>query len=190
MGMGPFAGIASGAGGVAPAAAPAFGAFGSADMMASLAPNAGLIGAAGEAAGGTALPSLMGTEAPIPFNETMKLFGPNSEFVGQGIEGAGLTPNSYTGGFDGMNGLQRVGQRITGTLDQMGGNMNPMRMMNMGQPQQQPASRPPAMQRPQSQPETQVSVPYGQTISGGLQLTDEQKRMLMERMRGQYGLIG
>jgi hypothetical protein len=89
--------------------------------------------------------------------------------------------------------MERAGNVLGSMGDKMGGMdaSKAMRMMNMsGQPQQQVA-RPAAMQRPQSQPATQIESPYSQPISGGVQLTEEQKALLRQRLGGQYGgLIG
>ena len=97
----------------ATAAAPAAlgTAFGSADMIASLAPGAGLLGSAGGAAGtaaaGEALPGLLSAEAPIPYGPNMAQMADGS--MGMTLEGSGMTPNSFTGGYDSLNGLQRFG---------------------------------------------------------------------------------
>jgi hypothetical protein len=151
------------------------GAFGSADMLAQAVPGAGLLGQSAGAATGA---GNMAQMADGSFGAT--------------LESTGMTPNSYTGGYDSLNAFQRGGQRLTGMLDQMQGNpSNMLRMFNQPQQQQQ-MGRSPSIQRPQSQPQTEAQNPYGQTISGGLEpdnMTDEQ-RMRMALQMKMYGIGG
>lgn len=163
LGAGAGAGAAGGAGALG-------GAFGSADMIAAGA-GGGLLGGAAPAAqsiGSAGLLDMGGGNFVNP-----------EYFVGEGIG-----KPMFAGSPD-LPFAERAGNVLSNLGENMGG-MNPMKMMNMGQPQQtQQVSRPPAIQRPQAQPNTEVSLPYSQ----GVQLTPEQQEMLRQRMmmRGQYG---
>lgn len=155
----------------------------------------GMFGAAPQIAG--ALPAIAPVEeAAIPAltaadgaGGTMTAFGPSGEYWGKAITdtGAGsmgLTPNAYTGGFDSLNGIQRIGQRIGGAMDGMS---NGFKLPNM--PQQTPTQRTLAPAMPK-QPlvkapvDNSASYPYGNNASQGInlsQLTPDQQKLLMAR---------
>lgn len=142
---------------------------------AGTAPSLG-IGASGIAGGAGAIG---GDVASSPVG----LFGPNNEYVGQTI-GSELTPNAYTGGYDSLNGLERIGQRVGGFMDDGGfDKLGKMKSMFGGQQQpQQPQAQNKeisggAVQQPQQEPQPMTQV-YGQPQ---IQLTDEQRRMMMAR---------
>jgi hypothetical protein len=183
LGAGTAATGAGAAGSAAGGAGTLGGAFGSADMLAAANVANNVPIAAGAASAGAAA-----AEAPIPYNSTMASFGPNNEFVGATIENAGLTPNSFTGGYDSAGTLGRLGQRLSHGMDQLSGGFNPTKMLNMGQPQQvQNVSRPPAIQRPQSQPETKTELPYGQgllDVRNNMSEEEMKQRLMMARMGG------
>ncbi len=123
----------------------------------------GLLGGAGAAAAGygagvgTAASALGTGAASEGLGSGMASYGPNGEYVGNTIASDGLSANSFTGGYDALNPLQRAGQRLGG-MDFDGKGMQiaqkGMGMMQGGQPQQgQIQNAPPAapMQRPQQQ---------------------------------------
>ena len=107
-------------------------AFGSADMLA-----AGAAGGLGSAAGAApyfgaglfgdtptaateALPS-MTADAPIPYSPNMASIGnPYDNTFALKLEANGMTPNSFTGGYDSLNGFGRFGQRLQDFGDKMG----------------------------------------------------------------------
>lgn len=172
---------AGGAGaGAGAAGAGLGGAFGSADMLAAGA-GGGILGGTGAATGAAAANAIPGT------TESMGLLdmGGGNMVNPDYFVGEGLGMPMYTGAPDAPF-AEKAGNFL-GNFDMK---MDPMKAMKMfgGQPQQ--VARPAAIQRPQMQPATNVPSLYNQTISGGVQLTDEQKRMLMQRLGGQHGLIG
>ena len=164
---------ALGAGGALGAAAPAMGAFGSADMLAAGAAGGLLPGAAGAAA----------VPGSIESAGLLDMGGGNfvnpEYFVGESIG-----KPMFAGSPD-LPFAERAGNVLGSMKDSM--QFNPMKMMNMGQPQQQQVSRPPAIQRPNAQPATQVEAPYGQSAMGSRNdMTDEElkQRLMMARMGG------
>lgn len=182
---------AAGAGAAGATGAGLGGAFGSADMIAAGA-GGGLLGGTGAATGAG-----VGAANAVPgTTESMGLLDMGGgNFVNpEYFVGEGMGMPMYAGSPDAPF-MERAGNVLGSMGDQFQG-FDPMkaaRMMNMGgQQQPQQVSRSPAIQRPQSQPATEVQSLYSQPISGGLQLTDEQKAMLRQRMMGgQYGgLIG
>ena len=145
---------------------------------------AGLLGSAGAAAAGYGAPAALGigaaggTGAVGGLNDSaIASFGPNGEYSGNTIASE-LSANPYTGGYDNLNRLERIGQRVGGFLDDGGLDTLGKLKGAFNSPQQQPQAqdREISGQPVQSQPEQQGSVPfvYGQ----GVQLTDEQKRRL------------
>lgn len=142
------------------------GAFGSADMMAAGAAGGLLPGAASAAA----VPGSIESAGLLDMGGG-NLVNPEY-FVGESI-GKPMFAGSPDLPFS-----ERAGNVLSSLKDGMGNmNMNPLRMM--GQPQQaQQVSRPPAIQRPQSQPSTETQLPYSQ----GVQLSPEQQEMLRQRM--------
>lgn len=145
---------------------------------------AGLLGSAGAAAAGYGAPAAIGLGAAGGTGAMggTAPFGNNGEFVGNTIESE-LSANPYTGGFDNLNGLERMGQRVSGFLDE--GGMDTLGKFKgaFNSPQQQPQepqNREISGQPVQAQPEQQqgqMPYVYGQP---GVQFTDEQKRRLME----------
>jgi hypothetical protein len=151
---------ASGAG----TAAGLGGAFGSADMLAAGAAGGLLPGAAGAAVPGS-----------IESAGLLDMGGGNmvnpDYFIGESI-GKPMFAGSPDLPFS-----ERAGNVLSSLKDGMGNMKMPMQMM--GQPQQtQQVSRPPAIQRPQAQPNTETQLPYSQ----GVQLSPEQREMLRQRM--------
>lgn len=117
-GMGPLAALGEAAGtagatgaSLAGSDAAALGAGGVDAMTAQGA--SGLLGASGaEAAGYGGTSALAGeTAAALP---EYAAYGPNNEFWGQTIANDGMTANAYTGGYDGMGTMGRLGQRVSG----------------------------------------------------------------------------
>ena len=88
----------------------------------------GLLGASGaEAAGYGGTSALAGeTAAALP---EYAAYGPNNEFWGQTIANDGMTANAYTGGYDSMGTMGRLGQRVSGFV---GDNMNNMGIAKQG----------------------------------------------------------
>ena len=150
------------AGAMQPVAAGAAEGAGAAGLMGGdAALGAGAIGA-GEASGDMLLSGNIGTSLPEGFG----YMGNGS--IGSTIEAAGLSPNSYTGGYDALNPLQRIGQRVGGFMD--GHGTDALRMVNqMSQrprAQQAAAQAAPPSRRPQ-QEEQQPSQPlYGNASQG------------------------
>jgi hypothetical protein len=154
---------------------------------------AGLLGSAGAAAAGYGAPVAAGIGAAGGTGAVggTAPFGNNGEFVGNTIESE-LSANPYTGGFDNLNGIERIGQRIGGLLDDGGLDKLGKFKNAFGGQQEQPQE---AQNRevsggavaPQEQQQGALPNVYGQPQ---IQLTDEQKRMLMQRqglMGGYYG---
>lgn len=144
---------------------------------------AGLLGSAGAAAAGYGAPASIGLGAAGGTGAVggTASFGPNNEFVGNTIASE-LSPNAYTGGFDNLNPFERIGQRVSGFLDE--GGMDTLGKFKgaFNSPQQQPQepqNREISGQPVQAQPEQQGQMPYvyGQPQ---VEFTDEQKRRLME----------
>lgn len=156
---------------------------------------AGLLGGAGAAAAGYGMPTAMGAGAlggvgASGIEPATASFGPNGEFTGNTIASE-LSPNSYTGGYDSLNGLERIGQRVGGLLDNGGmDKLGKLKNAFGGQQEhpQQAQNREITGQPVQAQPEQQGQVPYvyGQP---SVQFTDEQKRRLyaMQRQGLMYG---
>ena len=154
------------------------GAFGSADMLAQNALGTGL--AATDAASAAPLTKL---EAD---GTTSTAFGPNGEYFGKSItDGTGMTANSYTGGYDSLNGAQRLGQRAQGLLDNSSLHMPSMQQ----QPQQ---ARRPAMggtmpktpaQLNMAQAQQPTSLPYGNSTVP-LQISPNDPRYQQLHMMG------
>lgn len=185
-GAGAAAGGAAAAGAGAAATEGALagaGALGATDALAAQG-AAGLLGSAGaEAAGMGGGGLLAGGMSPIAESAGADIAPMTQEVNGatqtgfQGLDGqqyfgnsitdgTGMTPNSYTGGYDSMNGVERMGQRVSGLLDgEGGGNNNLGRMLKATQQnQQQPQQARPAgggAPRPvQSQPTEPMRSPY------------------------------
>ena len=159
------------------------GAFGSADMIAAGA-GGGLLGGAGTAGAAGAASAANAAPGTIESAGLLDMGGGNlvnpEYFVGEGM---GMP--MYAGAPDAPF-MERVGNVMSSFGDQLGG-FDPskaMKIMNMGQPQQQ-QQRPMggAPMRPQSQPAMESQALYGQPISGSVQLTDEQKAMMLQRMQ-------
>jgi hypothetical protein len=132
----------------------------------------------------------------------MASFGPNGEYVGADITADGLTHNAFTGGYDGMGMIGRVGQRLGSAFDgmsmgdQLGLANKGLNMMNPQQPQQAPKNivsnvqAPPQPQSPQSPGSFAdasgiIAPNYG--VQGQLQqkqAADEERRRLFQ---SQYG---
>ncbi len=146
---------------------------------------AGLLGgagasAAGYGAGAGALGATGGASAGLGDAATAT-FGPNNEFTGQTIASE-LTANPYTGGFDSLSGLERVGQRVSGFLDDGGLDTLGKFKNAFGGQQEQPqqaqnteVSGAPVAQ--QTQEQGAMPFVYGQPQ---IQLTDEQRRLLAQ----------
>jgi hypothetical protein len=146
---------------------------------------AGLLGGAGAAAAGYGAPAAIGLGASGGIGASgvepaTATFGPNNEYTGNTIASE-LSPNSYTGGYDNLNGLERIGQRVGGLLDDGGMDTLGKFKNAFGGQQEQPqqaqnkeiSGGAVAPQEPQAQ--GQMPYVYGQP---GVQLTDEQKRRL------------
>jgi len=113
-GIGPLAALSGslGAGaGAAGAASGALGAQGAAGLLGSAGATAAGYGGATSALGGA---SALGAMA----EPTQALMG-DGVTMGNTIAADGMTANSYTGGYDALNGFERFGQRATGLLDGM-----------------------------------------------------------------------
>lgn len=150
---------------------------------------AGLLGGAGATAAGYGAPMAAGLGASGGAgamgglnDSAMATFGPNNEYTGQTIASE-LTANPYTGGFDNLSGLDRIGQRVSGFLDDGGMDTLGKFKNAFGGQQEQPQqaqnteiSAPVAPQEPQAQ--GQMPNVYGQPA---IQFTDEQKRRLMQQ---------
>lgn len=143
---------------------------------------AGLLGGAGAEAAGYGGASLLGGASGIAGGEigsngivgldeamnasTQNALGAGRGFMGDGvsigntIEADGLTANSFTGGYDKLNGMERFGQRLQGMMDGGGSNnlSKAFKFMKNGQqqPQQQQGGggggAPRPMMQQQSQP--------------------------------------
>lgn len=147
---------------------------------------AGLLGGAGAAAAGYGAPAALGLGAAGGAGASAGLsdaatasFGPNGEYTGNTIASE-LSANPYTGGYDSLNGIGRIGQRVSGFLDEGGTDaLGKFKNAFGGQQEQpqQPQNREISGQPVQSQPQQQGQAPfvYGQPQ---VQLTDEQKRRL------------
>jgi hypothetical protein len=164
LGAGTAATGAGAAGSAAGGAGALGGAFGSADMLAAATP--GLLNA--------------GTAAAVPGSiETAGLLdmGGGNMVNPDYFIGESLGKPMFAGSPD-LPFSERARNVLGSLKDGMGNmNMNPMQMM--GQPQQtQQVSRPPAIQRPQSQPATETQLPYSQ----GVQLSPEQRELLRQRL--------
>lgn len=178
------AGAVGAAGGTGAAGAGAAGGLGLAGDALAAQGAAGLLGSAGATAAGYGMPTAMGAGAvggvgASGIEPATAAFGPNGEYSGSTIASE-LSPNSYTGGYDSLNGLERIGQRVGGLLDNGGmDSLGKLKGAFGGQQQQpqEPQNREITGQPVQSQPEQQGQVPYvyGQP---GVQFTDEQKRRL------------
>lgn len=142
----------------------------------------GLLGGAAD----SAIPTLTADTA----EGTMTSFGPNSEYFGKSItDGTGMTANAYTGGYDSLNGLERLGQRASGFMDDGGlGKINKFRQAFGGQ-QQQPEGRatgsaPRQVAKAQMQDSAPSQPMYGGNSSQGVnlsQLTPQQLEILRQR---------
>jgi hypothetical protein len=104
----------------------------------------GLLGASGaEAAGyGSAASNaaLAGNAAASTLPE-YAAYGPNNEFWGQTIANDGMTANAYTGGYDSMGTMGRLGQQVSGFVgdtNNMGIAKQGMGLLNGQQQPQQP----------------------------------------------------
>jgi hypothetical protein len=162
------AGTAATGAGAAGGAGALGGAFGSADMLAAGAAGGLLPGAAGAAVPGS-----------IESAGLLDMGGGNlvnpEYFVGESIG-----KPMFAGSSD-LPFAERAGNVLGSMKDSlMPGEWDWMKgMKGMGQPQQtQQVSRPPAIQRPQAQPNTETQLPYSQ----GVQLSPEQREMLRQRM--------
>lgn len=192
-----------GSGGLATPAVGAGASGGTAAMGAGLAGDAlaaqgaaGLLGSAGAAAAGYGAPAALGGSIgvgaagnAVPEAATAS-FGPNGEFTGNTIASE-LSANPYTGGYDSLNGLERVGQRVGGFFDEGGfDKVNKFKGLFGGQEQ-------PQQQQPQDkvisggavqggEEPSQMGAPvYGQ----GVQLTEEQKKKLYLAQMQSRGLL-
>ena len=193
-----------GSGGLATPAVGAGAAGGTAAMGAGAAAGnalaaqgaAGLLGSAGAAAAGYGAPAALGGSIgvgaagnAVPEAATAS-FGPNGEFTGNTIASE-LSANPYTGGYDSLNGLERLGQRVGGFFDDGGfDKVNKFKGLFGGQEQ-------PQQQQPQDkvisggavqggQEPSQMGAPvYGQ----GVQLTEEQKKKLYLAQMQSRGLL-
>jgi hypothetical protein len=187
----PALGAAGGAGAAGAGAGAGLGLAG--DALAAQG-AAGLLGSAGAAAAGYGAPVAAGIGAAGGTGAVggTAPFGNNGEFVGNTIESE-LSANPYTGGFDNLNGIERIGQRVGGLLDD-GGLDKLGKFKNAFGGQQEQAQQAQntevsggaVAQQPEQQQGALPNV-YGQPQ---VQLTDEQKRMLMQRqglMGGYYG---
>lgn len=155
---------------------------------------AGLLGSAGAAAagygapvtaglgaaGGTGAGAIAGDAASEVASSPVGLFGPDNEYVGKTIASE-LSPNAYTGGYDSLNGMERIGQRVSGFLDEGGLNDIGKLKNAFGGQQEQPqeaqnreVSGGAVAQQPE-QPQGAIPFVYGQPQ---VQFTDEQKRRL------------
>lgn len=184
---------------------------------------AGLLGSAGAEAAGYAMPSLLGNAA-LPtiaadglgatgiagLDEMMAkstadaLAGSGKGLMGDGVSigntiGAdGLTANSFTGGYDALNGLDRLGQRIGGFVND--GNMMDVAKTGYqlsGQGQQQPQVAPKnvnqniqrAPQSPQSPTsfsnnQSQFAPNFGVQDAMNQNMIDEQRRRAFAQKYG------
>lgn len=175
------------AGGTGAAGAGALGAGASLGAGNALAAQgaAGLLGGAGATAAGYGAPMALGASGGAGAmggldNAATATFGPNNEFTGQTIASE-LTANPYTGGFDSLNGIERVGQRIGGFLDDGGMDTLGKFKNALGGQQEQPQQAQNTevsggAVAQQEQPQGQMPNVYGQPA---IQLTDEQKRRLL-----------
>ena len=193
-----------GSGGLATPAVGAGAAGGTAAMGAGAAAGnalaaqgaAGLLGSAGAAAAGYGAPAAIGSAMGVGaagntgIDAATASFGPNGEFTGNTIASE-LSANPYTGGYDSLNGLERVGQRVGGFFDEGGfDKVNKFKGLFGGQEQ-------PQQQQPQDkvisggavqggQEPSQMGAPvYGQ----GVQLTEEQKKKLYLAQMQSRGLL-
>jgi hypothetical protein len=182
-------GIGAGASGALGAAggtgAAGAGALGAGNALAAQG-AAGLLGGAGATAAGYGAGAGLGASGGASAmggldNAATATFGPNNEFTGQTIASE-LTANPYTGGFDNLGGLDRIGQRVSGFLDDGGMDTLGKFKNAFGGQQEQPQAQntevsggavPPQTQEPQGQ----MPNVYGQPQ---IVLNDEQKRRLMQ----------
>jgi hypothetical protein len=109
--------------------------------------------------------------------------------VGNTIESE-MMANPYTGGFDNLNGFERVGQRVEGFMD--GGGMDKLGKFKNAftgqqqQPQQQPQNSEyhgPVAQQGQQQQDAGMTQVYGQSPQQLASLEE----LLRQRMGGYYG---
>lgn len=146
---------------------------------------AGLLGSAGAAAAGYAAPAMgvgaSGIASGIS-NGGTAAFGNNGEFVGNTIESE-LTANPYTGGFDSLNGFERMGQRVGGLMDDGSFNkLGDIKRMIGGQQQQQPQDQNREISggavQGMSQPSNMGAYVYNQG-QPNIQEIERQRRMMM-----------
>lgn len=192
-----------GSGGLAAPAVGAGAAGGTAAMGAGAAAGnalaaqgaAGLLGSAGAAAAGYGAPAAIGSAMGVGaagntgIDAATASFGPNGEFTGNTIASE-LSANPYTGGYDSLNGLERMGQRVGGFFDDGGfDKVNKFKGLFGGQdqPQQQPQDKVISGGAVQGgQEPSQMGAPvYGQ----GVQLTEEQKKKLYLAQLQSRGLL-
>ena len=171
------------AGGTGAAGAGAAAGLGAGNALAAQG-AAGLLGGAGATAAGYGAPMALSASGGAGAmsgldNAATATFGPNNEFTGQTIASE-LTANPYTGGFDSLSGIDRVGQRISGFLDDGGmdtlGKVKNAFGRQQEQPQQAQNTEVSAPVAPQEQQQGAMPFVYGQPQ---IQLTDEQKRRLL-----------
>lgn len=137
------------------------------------------------AAGDIGATGIMGLDNAMALN-TSDVLGAGQGFMGDGLSigktiGSDLVANPYTGGFDSLNGIERVGQRIGGFLDD--GGMDTLGKVKgaFGGQQEQPQEAQNTevsggAVAQQEQPQGQMPNVYGQPA---IQLTDEQKRRFL-----------
>jgi hypothetical protein len=190
-------GLSAGASGALGAAggtgAAGAGALGAGNALAAQG-AAGLLGGAGATAAGYGAPMALGASGGASAmgglnDSAMATFGPNNEYTGQTIASE-LTANPYTGGFDNLSGIDRIGQRVSGFLDD-GGTDTLSKFKNafggqQEQPQKAQNTEISAPVAPQEQAQGDIPNVYGQSA---IPLTDEQKRQyLAMQQRGlMYG---
>lgn len=184
-------------GATAGGAAAGAGALGASDALAAQG-AAGLLGSAGAEAAGYGSGSLLaGGMSPIAAVEGAEVAPMTAEIDGatqtgfQGLDGTqywgnsitdgtGMTANSYTGGYDSLNGLERMGQRVQGAFEGGGshgvGNIRQL-IGSQQQPQQQRPMSGGAPRRPmQMQQDTPTVNPYGLLMDANQQ--EEVKRRM------------
>jgi hypothetical protein len=193
-------GLSAGASGALGAAggtgAAGAGALGAGNALAAQG-AAGLLGGAGATAAGYGAPMVAGLGAAGGAGATMvdpatlsSQWGDNIGTLQNTIESSGMTANPYTGGFDNLSGIDRIGQRVSGFLDDGGmdtlGKFKNAFGGQQEQPQQAQNTEISAPVAPQEQAQGQMPNVYGQPA---IQLTDEQKRqyLAMQQQGLMYG---
>ena len=166
-------------------------AFGSADMLAAANVANNVANVAPLASGITGA-----TEGALPpMLEDPNMMPMADGSYGLRLEASGMTPNSFTGGYDSLNGFERFGQKIGYGFDKLSN--NPLSVLKnispsrggVGAPQEG-NNRPVAMTGPRNQvPSAPIKLAYGGGLAGeNNNLQPEKIRQLLAMKRA--GLLG